>query len=880
MTSRRWQRVEALFHASLTASREQRRAILDADTDEPHVRREVESLLEAHDSDRDFMHEPLLEAAGRTLAAGSFTDARPTIEGCEIHGLLGRGGMGDVYRARDVQLDRPVAVKLLHPHAAPDGRAYEQLSEEARSAARISHPGVCTVYRVGHSAGRPYLVMELVEGETLAGRLRRGPLTPATTIHLALQVVDVVADAHRHGVMHGDLKNTNVMVRPDGTVKVLDFGLAQRLAGSGGVMPAAERRAEQGAVCGTLAYMAPELLRDEPADVRSDLWAVGVLLHEMLTGRVPFAGPTEEQLPSAILHAPPSELPSSVPAPLRAVIRRCLSKDRRDRYQSASELQRDLLDARLGATEVPEPSAARRPGRSQPASRLALKGLAAAVATVALLLAGGSIARRWERPMPETSVSAARARLAVMPLRIDDPRGEPHYAVAFADVLATQLASVPDIRVSPTAFVVSRMGTAGDATGAGKALHVDYVLTGSVRRTGNRYQLAVSLTDVRERARIWSGQYELTLDDLPRVGGSIAREIAARLGAASPPHAGSRAEPARWPDIDAYLRGRALLAQRSPDAMSQAVGAFEAVLKTDPSFAPAHAGLAVAAARLLWYTGGRGAGSEWRERANRAAQRALELEPSLAEAHEALAAVYRYDDLDWALVIEESRKALALNAGLDLPHFHLAVAFYHLGLFELSEAASEAGYQANMENRHEFLFNRGRAALYAGRFKEAKQLLDEALVMQGGSPGWTEAEAYFYAGERARSEAILRSVMLGDRIVSRWRAAAALATFLVSRGARDEGRQVLGALLTQAPSDHHAQYRVATAYAQLGDPSNAQRWLTAAADGGFPCYAWFAADPMLAPARQAPGIDAFLSRLRAQSHVWRDKYSLQHEARP
>ncbi|MGH2524217.1 MAG: serine/threonine-protein kinase, partial [Anaerolineales bacterium] len=272
----------------------------------------------------------------------------------KITAKLGAGGMGEVYRAHDEQLERDVALKVLPSSSFRDSAARARLLREARSAAALNHPHICTIHEVGEAEGQAYIAMELVEGQPLNLRLAGGALPPALVLRYGVQIADALSHAHEHQIVHRDLKSANVVVTPDGRAKVLDFGLAKRLNES--EMDAVTRSqaslTQPGAVVGTLAYMAPEQLRGEPADARSDIWALGVVLYEMAAGVWPFQGQTGFALSSAIMNQTPPSLPGKVPVEVRAVIERCLAKDPAQRYQRAGEV-RAALEAIQTGTAAP-----------------------------------------------------------------------------------------------------------------------------------------------------------------------------------------------------------------------------------------------------------------------------------------------------------------------------------------------------------------------------------------------------------------------------------------------------------------------------------------------------------------------------------------------
>ena len=337
MTPEQWTRVKAVFNAALAQEPDSRSTFVAEATDgDAEVRAEVDRLLEADSRAADFIEQP----AAATMLTGR------VIGHYEVGRLVGSGGMGHVYAARDTELGREVALKMASLQS-PDAQA--RLRREAQHASRLSHPNVCHIYDVGRADGQLYVVMELIEGRPLADVIRDGPLPVARAKRYGAEIADALAHAHERGVMHRDLKSTNVMITPRGA-KVLDFGLARVIdTHQIDVLSHSQRSLTgEGMIAGTLPYMAPELLRGERGDQRADIWALGVLLHEMVGGRRPFAGATGFELSAAILHQPPGPLPPAVPAPLAAIIQRCLAKDPGERYPLAADVHRALEEAPAG----------------------------------------------------------------------------------------------------------------------------------------------------------------------------------------------------------------------------------------------------------------------------------------------------------------------------------------------------------------------------------------------------------------------------------------------------------------------------------------------------------------------------------------------------
>jgi len=601
-----------------------------------------------------------------------------------IEGRLGHGGMGEVFRAHDTELDRPVALKFLTVARGGDEAVRRRLLREARAAAALDHPNLCPVYEVGDAGdGRLFRAMALVDGESLAARLERGPLEPAEILDVTRQVAAGLAEAHRGGVVHRDVKPANLMIGTGGVVKLLDFGLAQRDGQDG--------RSLEGLRPGTLAYMAPEQLRGEPIDARSDVWALGAVMVEMATGRSPFGGPTPEATLYSIAHRSPAGL-EALPATLRPVARRALQRRPDDRYADAGEL----------LVALPQEVEARR--RDSAVRRLAhgVKGhwwLVAAAASVAAALAfllhDGS-GSPWPRADDTVSWSASGSRPAAEPGWAIENRpsrrastgegpsigvvpfvnlGAPdrsHFASALSDLVRTDLAKLGGVaRVKPAAIDPA----ADDVTRSDlvRRLGVGFLVDGTVAVDGDRARVSARLVDADDGIVIWTETYDLGLTELFDVRGRIARAVSDQIDVrrsaaeearlAPPPAVSAQAS-------DAYFRGLYLVGRaqtKGPDyfeLLRAAEAQFERATELEPEWAEAWGELAMVERQLGNQLDDVVERRVAQEKTGEYAGRALALNPDVASARRALAAV-RFWDGDLEGSEREHVEALRLEPNTD-----------------------------------------------------------------------------------------------------------------------------------------------------------------------------------------------------------------------
>jgi TolB-like protein/DNA-binding winged helix-turn-helix (wHTH) protein/lipopolysaccharide biosynthesis regulator YciM len=466
--------------------------------------------------------------------------------------------------------------------------------------------------------------------------------------------------------------------------------------------------------------------------------------------------------------------------------------------------------------------------------------------------------------------------LAVLPLTSGSDHTEELLSAGIADSIITRLSNVSQFRVRPTTAVAQYRGREIDAQEIGRRLQSEYVLVGTIRTTADRVRASVQLVATPTGVPVWGNQYDVERGNLLHVEDTIADEIAAALRVEISDAERERLE-RRYTRSGAayerYLMGRARLRSVAEEDARQAIVEFEAASELDPGFAPAYAGLATAAAQLRVRFASAREAEIWDTRARQEAGRALQLDPDLAEAHVALAAVHRFQEYDWNTVIRESRRAIELNPSLDLPHLYLAVAYFHIGLLDEAESSLEAARRLNPEIRAEPLEIAGAVHLFAGRTAEAIRSLSQAdSLTDSRITRYLLAWALYYHGERQRAEAMLET-MVNDEGPVPGNARATLAALLARRGATAEARALAERVMSERDLIHHGAYGLATAYAQLGDPTTALRWLSEAAATGFACYPWYQRDPLLDPIRTDSGFTAFMGELRRSWEDTRAKYA-------
>lgn len=807
----------------------------------------------------------------------------------EILSALGAGGMGEVYRARDSRLERDVAIKVLPTTFTPGSRQLVRFEHEARLLASLHHPNICAIYDVGSERGVSFIVMELLQGETLGARINRGPISSHVALHYAIQIVDALRAAHSAGLVHRDVKPGNIMLTTTG-VKLLDFGLAKRRSIAADERPPVDATAptksvdmttQKEGVIGTLHYMAPEQLAGGDVDARIDIWAFGCVLYEMVTGRRAFTGKTLTDVIAAIVTEQPLVMTIErdvVPLALEHVVARCLARNPSERWQTAADLARELMSmlqhTSSGPQTAPGSSADAVPQPAQGGSanaipqtvsqhekgrRTVLTSPRIAIAAAALLLvAAGAwfMVGRGVVPPPVDSV-------AVLPFATASGTADVEYlSEGLAQGVIAELARIPRARVvAPSAIVHAK--SSSDPRQTGRSLGVARVVSGRLLVRGGRLDVEPEIVDVATGSTLWSGHYSEPLASLlplqrELIGGIVK---ALRLEANSKDLVLSTVPSGL--NSEAYrliLRGRYALNHRSESSLRSAIGFFTEAAAKDSRAAAVYAGLADCYNALAQFTVVALRPSEAFPKSKKAAMRALELDQLLAEAHAALGFAKMSYDWDWRGAGVEYERAIELQP-YD-PSAHQLRADWLMDVGRSDEALAEARNATTFDPLSPSAsLDLGWQLYLAHRYSDSIDQLKATIKLDPDSAAahWALGAAYEKSGRL--DEAIRELQTANTMSAGRPFYLAGLGYAYARAGRLVEARQVLDRLRASATREYVSPFDMALVAVGLDDRETAFKWLKEAVDDHATAVASLGVDPRFDGLRSDPRFKDLLKRI-------------------
>jgi eukaryotic-like serine/threonine-protein kinase len=898
MKPERWQQLKQVFQSALERNPAERSAFLNqACAGDPALRSEVESLISSHDQAGDSIEAMAAEAATEMLAddrAGPIAGKR--IGRYQVLSLIGRGGMGEVFLAQDASLGRKVALKLLRAELTGHEDRLRRFRQEARAASALNHPNILTIHEIGQEGSLHFMATEYVEGETLREHISRARMALSQALDVAAQVAGALAAAHNAGIIHRDIKPENIMLRADGYVKVLDFGLAKLTerapASSDSAWPTLGKiETNPGVVMGTVQYMSPEQARGLEVDARTDIFSLGVLNYEMVAGRVPFEGKTVTDMLVAILEKEPPPLknlaPEQIPAELDRIITKTLRKNPDERYQTSKELFVDLqrlrqkleIESHLERSAPPEVSggattanvAVRLTTKRTEQLRhfLAARRIILYAAALAILILGAlTFGWRWR----QTSVAppAEIRSLAVLPLK-SLSAGENFLGLGIADAVIRRISQTGELTVRPTSSVRRYLNEETDALTAARQLNADAVLEGSVQRADDRLRVSVNLLRTSDGASLWADSFDMRSTDIFTIQDEVAQQVAARLRLQLNPTQQMRLAKRYTSNTVAYeyyVKGMNSLDQRGwsiegKPQMEATIALFKQAISADPQYALAHAQLAYAYAWMAIFIE---LDPVWVEYARQEMRQAEALDSQLAETHVARHLILwsAYEGYQTEAAIRELLLTQQLNPGIG--HLELGVIYWHNGLED------QAGRELQRALEIDPTSEKVKAEIYNSTALSGRT--DEGLAAQRRFFDRDPGLKYYLEKNRLNdAQPLLEQALAKDPNDPEVRLRKALFLALKEdfHAAEAEIPWILEHIQKNRAYHHHA-YEIARVYALAGKRQEAIKWLRETAGTGLPCYPLFERDPYLNRVRQAPEFIQFMSEMKAQLEKYQREF--------
>jgi serine/threonine-protein kinase len=753
----------------------------------------------------------------------------------EIRSQLGTGGMGEVYLAQDTALDRKVALKILPPNLAEDSDRMSRFVREAKSASALNHPNIITIHEIGEIDGLHFIATEYIEGETLKTRLNAESLSLKATLDIALQVISALDAAHRAGIVHRDIKPDNIMVRDDGIVKVLDFGLLKLTAkersevDSEGITKM-QVRTSAGVIMGTTAYMSPEQARGLEMDARTDIWSFGCVLYEILTNQQAFQGETMTDVLANIIHREPDSIVAhrrDTPGELERIVARALRKNRDERYQSARELFNDL---------------------QQLQTRLLVEA--------EIIRSGES-----ERVAP---IQPARflSSIAVLPFaNLSTEKDNEYFSEGLTEEIIMNLSKLQTLKVITRGSAMRYVKDGKTHKQIASDLGVQYLLEGSVRRYGSDLRITAQLVDAFRDEYIWVETYRGTMKDIFDIQEKVASEIAQALQIRLSPDEKQNLKKRPTENTGAYqlyLQGRFFWNKRSEEGLKTAIRYFEQAIERDPQYALAWAGIADSYSLLGEF--GTISRKELYPKAEAAVNKALEIDNGLAEVHTSLASLFMFRKWDWANSEKEFKLALELNPNYATAHHWYSQWFLNMGRLEESLAMISRAAELDPVSQA-ILKDQGLALYYNRQYDGAIALARKTLELDPNYAAAHRLLSLAYQGKGQFAEAIVENVKWGELTGNKVEASVTLAQLYAASGQKEEARRIIDDLQRDPLVTDQVYRGLALVYTALGENDRAFEFFEKSYERHEESILTLKVDPKVDPLRSDPRFEVLLKKI-------------------
>jgi serine/threonine protein kinase/Flp pilus assembly protein TadD len=815
---------------------------------------------------------------------------RQSISHYRLQEILGKGGMGEVYLAEDTKLKRKVAIKLLSEKYVTEELARRRFLREARTAATLDHPNICSIYEVGEEDGQSFIAMQFIEGWTLADRMRECQLSLNEALNVALQIADALTEAHAHDIVHRDIKPQNIMCTLQGRVKVLDFGLAKvsPLSAQEASYETQSLLSEPGLLVGTVPYMSPEQLRSESLDGRSDIFSLGALLYEMVSGRQLFTRDSPGATISAILLDEPPPLAGSLPGAgpeLDRIIKKCLAKNREARYQLSQELLSDLvaLERRVisdqnipDTTPEPLPEPTRKKNRRKLFSLLLLIAFAVG-ATIFYLSLRDQRAAREQSATPATQTVAGNFSsesagsnsnlslnsVAVMPFEtIGDNQDAEFLSRGLTEGLINSLSRLSGIKVIALNSVIHYKGQEVDPQEVGRKLNVEALIMGQFIQRGDSLTISVEIVDTRNNSHLWGRSYTQKFSNILGMQEQIFQDVTERLRLTLTGEEKKRLADQHTENREAYklyLMGRSAWSKRTPEDLKKSIDLFEQSIDLDPTYALAYAGLSDSYSSL-------GVGlqvmspREVMPKAKAAALKALEFDHTLAEAHTSLALVKMLYDWDLTGARNEFEQAIELNPNSATTHNWYAFCLIAMGQLEASNQESRKAAELDPLSQF-FSVNIARTFYYARQYDRTIENCRKAIEL---NPKFYVAHyllGFAYAKKGMSQEAIAEFQVVktlgGDNPLL----TSALGYGYAQAGKRGEAMGLLDQLKREAKHKYISPTNMALIYEGLGEREQTLDWLERAYEERVGLLIYLRVEPAFEDLKGDPRFERLLQKI-------------------
>ena len=823
-----------------------------------------------------------------TWMKDSLTD-NTTISHYCILSLLGAGGMGRVYLAHDTKLDRRVALKILPEEFAGDPERMRRFVQEARSASGLNHPNIITIHEIGDFEGSHFIATEYVEGETLSRRLRGEPMSLTSTLDAAIQIASALQAAHTAGIVHRDIKPDNVMIRPDGFVKLLDFGIAKlteknRDPIDEDAATAIKSGTSPGMIVGTAGYMSPEQARGKQIDHRTDIFSFGVVLYEMLTQRHPFEGENAMDVIGSILHKEPSpirQLLPGIPQDIERLINKTLRKDREERYQTAKDLLIDLRDAKQELEVQSRLERTSPPTREEPNTQVTAattadvahttssaeyliseitkrkRGIAAGLIVLFLGLSGVGYWLFGGRAATAKQIES----IAVMPFVNESGNADVEYlSDGMTETLISSLSQLPNLSVKARSTVFRYKGKETDAKTVGKELNVQAILNGRVVQRGEQLTLSLELVDAITENVIWIQQYNRKQTDLVTLQSEIARDVSNKLKTKLSGADVAKVEKTYTTDPEAYqlyLKGKFFWNKRTGESLKQASELYRQAIEKDPNYALAYSGLAET--YVLFSSYDVAPANDSMPQAKAAALRALEIDDSLAEAHTALGFYLSNYEWDRDGSEKEYRRAIELKPNYPTAHHWLGADLSNVKRFD--DSIAELRRAEELDPLSPIIgTNLADMLIFARRYDEAIAQYKRIVVRNPNFEYAHVALGRAY-GSNGRFPEAIAEARTALELNTGSSTKGYLGLWLARSGKRDEALKLLSELKQEATRDYVQGYTFALVYIGLGDKQEALNWLERHMSARSETANTYAVTPELDDLRSEPRFREMLKRM-------------------